>query len=147
MLESEDLAEGRENMATVTFEAETLDELIRKMRAWVKSADEMAARPTDIATAMGKTTAATTDLAKAAIELIAKAAPEPVSSSEIFKRLTALGYEVTETAQKTVTSTLDALSNSEDEGGLLDKVDKARDAALYEMSQAAARGVLRIIGL
>ncbi len=134
-------------MATVTFEAESLDELVRKMKAWIKSADEMANRPAGIAGVVEKTSEATSDLAKAAIELIAKAAPEPVSSSELFKRLTALGYEVTETAQKTVTSTLDALSNTEDEGGLMDRVDKARDAALYEMSQAVARGVLRIIGL
>lgn len=134
-------------MATVTFEAETLDELVRKMKAWIRSADEMATRSAGIASVVGRTSEATSDLAKAAIELIAKAAPEPVSSSELFKRLTALGYEVTETAQKTVTSTLDALSNTEDEGGLMDRVDKARDAALYEMSQAVARGVLRIIGL
>ena len=134
-------------MATVTFEAETLDELVRKMKAWIRSADEMANRSAGIASVVGRTSEATSDLAKAAIELIAKAAPEPVSSSELFKRLTALGYEVTETAQKTVTSTLDALSNTEDEGGLMDRVDKARDAALYEMSQAVARGVLRIIGL
>lgn len=134
-------------MATVTFEAETPEELLRKMRTWVKSADRMSTKSNPLSDAVGKTTEATSDLAKAAIELIAKAAPEPVSSSDLFRVLTSLGYEVSDTAKKAVTATLDALSDSGGEDGLLDRVDKARDAALYEMSQAVARGVLKIIGL
>ena len=134
-------------MATVSFEAETPEELLRKMRAWIRNADDMAKGHNNVAGAAEKTAEATGDLVKAAIGLIAKAAPEPVSSSELFKRLTSLGYEVTDSAKKTVTSTLDALGKENDEAGLLDKVDRARDAALYEMSQAVARGVIKIIGL
>ncbi|CAG4932492.1 MULTISPECIES: hypothetical protein [Acidithrix] len=134
-------------MASVTFEAETLEELVSKMKLWIHSADQMSKRSSDLSGAMGSATEVTSELAKAAIELIARSAPEPVSSSEIFKRLTSLGFEVTETAKRTVTSTLDALSETEGDEGIMDKVDKARDAAIYEMSQAVARGVLKIIGL
>ncbi len=133
-------------MATVTFEAETLGELIRKMRTWIGEA-ETGTGPGGITGAMEKTTAATSDLAKAAIELVANAAPEPISSSEIFKRLTSLGFELSDTAQRTIVSTLDSLAQGEGDEGIIERVDKARDAAIYEMSQAMARGVLRVLGL
>ena len=134
-------------MATVTFEAETLDELTRKMRSWLRSTESSMRHTNPISDVMEKTSQATSDLARAAIELVAKAAPEPVSSSEIFRILTSLGFEISDSAKRTVTSTLDALSSVDSQDGLMEKVDKAREAALYEMSQAVARGVLRIIGL
>ena len=134
-------------MATVTFEAESLEELIKKMRAWIKSADSMSKPTTPLSDALEKTTEATSDLARAAIALVAKAAPEPLSNTDIFRILTSLGFEVSDTAKRTVTSTLDALSGGDGQDGIMEKVDKARDAALYEMSQAVARGVLKIMGL
>ena len=133
-------------MATVTFEAETLGELIRKMRSWIGEA-ESGTGPGGIAGAVEKTTEASSELAKAAIELVANAAPEPISSSEIFKRLTSLGFELSDTAQKTIVSTLDSLVQDGGDEGIIERVDKARDAAIYEMSQAVARGVLRVLGL
>ena len=133
-------------MATVTFEAETLGELIRKMRAWIGEA-ESGTGPGGIAGAVERTTEATSELAKAAIELVANAAPEPISSSEIFKRLTSLGFEISDTTQKTIVSTLDSLAQDGGDEGIIERVDKARDAAIYEMSQAVARGVLRVLGL
>ncbi len=133
-------------MATVTFEAETLGELIRKMKTWIGEA-ESGTGPGGITGAVEKTTGATSELAKAAIGLVASAAPEPISSSEIFKRLTSLGFEISDTAQKTIVSTLDSLAQDGADEGLIEKVDRARDAAIYEMSQAVARGVLRVLGL
>ncbi|MDA8262205.1 MAG: hypothetical protein M0Z47_05165 [Actinomycetota bacterium] len=133
-------------MATVTFEAETLGELIRKMKMWIGEA-ESGTGPGGITGAVEKTTGATSELAKAAIGLVASAAPEPISSSEIFKRLTSLGFEISDTAQKTIVSTLDSLAQDGADEGLIEKVDRARDAAIYEMSQAVARGVLRVLGL
>lgn len=132
-------------MANVTFEADSLEDLVVQMKRWISTYDSPN-KASDIVNLIGTATGATGDLAKAAIAMVANSAPEPISSSDIFKRLTQLGYEVTESAQKTVTSTLDTLAN-DDGVGIVEKVDKARDAALYEMSQAVARGVLKIIGL
>ena len=132
-------------MAKVTFEADSLEDLVLQMKKWI-SAYDSPNKSSDIVNLIGTATGATSDLAKAAIAMVANSAPEPISSNEIFKKLTQLGYEVTESAQKTVTSTLDTLA-TDDGIGIVEKVDKARDAALYEMSQAVARRVLKIIGL
>ena len=132
-------------MAKVIFEADNPAELAAQMRKWLAGASGASASP--FAQAMEATSEATSELAKTALGFIAQAAPEPVSSSEIFKRLTALGYEVSDSAQKTLTATLDAMADGEGGEGIIDRVDRARDAAIYEMSQAVARGVLRIIGL
>ena len=70
--------------------------------------------------------------------------PSPSSLSEVFKALTRMGYEATDSTKRAVISGLDAMSDAT-EGDVVRRVQKARNSVLYEMNSAVARQILRAL--
>jgi hypothetical protein len=122
---------------TLSFEAETHGELVAKVRRWLASVEgqEEQRTPAEVITASG-------ELTKDALRIIASAAPAPVAESEVVKGLTALGYQVTDTASSTVVDALDAISNVTNEQ-FVKRVRDLGSGVFYEMNKAVASQLLK----
>ena len=125
-------------MPTLSFEAETHDEIVRKVRRWLASLDGPEATPSVV-----ETIERASELTKDALTVIAHAAPAPVARSEVVKALTRMGYEATDSTKKAVIAALDTLADAED--GVVRKADGARRSVVYEMNAAVARQLLRAL--
>jgi hypothetical protein len=122
---------------TLSFEGETHDEIVRKVRRWLQSLDgtrEHLALPEAVERA--------SELTKDALTIVAAAAPGPVARSEIVKSLTRMGYDVTDSTKRAVISGLDALSDAT-EGSVVKRIERARNSVVYEMNVAIAKQILR----
>lgn len=126
-------------MPTLSFEGETHDEIVRKVRRWLASleGDESGLTPVE---AVEKAS----ELTKDALAIVAAAAPGPVASNEVFKALTRMGYEATENTKRAVTRSLNAVSEMTG-GGVVRRAEDARNAAVYEMNAAMAKQLLKSI--
>jgi hypothetical protein len=124
---------------TLSFEGETHDELVRKVRRWLASVsghqDHL-----DLPEAVERAS----ELTKDALTVIAQSAPAPIARSEVVKAMTRMGYEATDSTKKAVIAGIDALSDAT-EGDVVKRIEKARNSVVYEMNAAVARQVLRIL--
>ena len=127
-------------MPTLSFDGETHDELVRKVRRWLASV-EGAHEESHITLPVAVERA--TELTKDALTVIAQAAPGPVARSEVFKGLTRMGYDATENTKRAVISGLDALAETEE--GVLKRASDARRSVVYEMNSAVAKQVLKAL--
>ena len=126
-------------MAQLSFEGETHEEIVRKVRRWLASLDGPDSH-LDLPEAVERAS----ELTKDALTVIAQAAPGPVARSELVKALTRMGYEATESTRRAVISGLDALSDATD-GDIVKRVERARNSVLYEMNSAVAKQILRVL--
>ncbi len=126
-------------MPSLTFEGETHDELVRKVRRWLASVEGEEERLTPV-----QAVEKASEITKDALTVIASAAPGPIASSDILKGLTRMGYEATDSTRRAVTSGLNALADMTG-GGLLKRADRARKDAVYEMNAAVARQMLKTL--
>lgn len=124
-------------MASLSFEGETHDEIVAKVKRWLASL-EGHERPLSATEAV----AASAELTKDALRIIASAAPAPVAQSEVVKGLTALGYQATDATSKALVDALDSLS-SVTGGSVVKRMRDAQASALYEMNAAVAKQVLK----
>jgi hypothetical protein len=127
-------------MATLSFEGETHQELVTKVKRWLHSLDGEE-RPLTPAEAVS----AGAELTKDALRIIASAAPKPVAESELVKGLTSMGYTVTDTTAKAVTDLMDTMSQVSDGG--VKTVRDTQQNLLWEMNTALAKSVLRGLGI
>ena len=126
-------------MPTLSFEGETHDEIVRKVRRWLASI-EGHGEHLDLPEAVERAS----ELTKDALTVIAQAAPAPIARSEIVKSLTRMGYDATDSTKRAVIAGLDALADAT-EGDVVRKVEKARNSIVYEMNAAVARQLLRTL--
>ena len=127
-------------MAYLTFEGETHDEIVRKVRRWLASLDgEPEAHITPV-----QAVERAAELTKDALSVIASAAPKPVAQSDVMKALTRSGYEATDSTSRAVIDGLNALSEVTG-GSLLKRVEGVRKSVVYEMNAAVARQVLKAL--
>jgi hypothetical protein len=124
---------------TLSFDGETHDELVRKVRRWLSSADGHEPH-LDLPDAVERAS----ELTKDALTVIAQSAPAPIARSEVVKAMTRMGYEATESTKKAVIAGIDALSDAT-EGDVVKRIEKARNSVVYEMNAAVARQVLRLL--
>ena len=126
-------------MATLSFEGETHDEIVRKVRRWLASLDG-----TDEAEPLSPVEAVerASELTKDALSVIAQSAPAPVARSEVMKALTRLGYDATDATKKAVVNGLDALADATD-SDVVKRVEARRNSIVYEMNAAVAKQLLR----
>jgi hypothetical protein len=122
---------------SLSFEGETHDEIVRKVRRWLASVEGQEEH-LDVPEAVERAS----ELTKDALTIVAQAAPAPIARSEVFKALTRMGYEATDSTKRAVISGLDALSDAT-EGDVVKRIEKARNSVLYEMNSAVARQLLR----
>jgi hypothetical protein len=132
-------------MAKLSFEGETHDEIVRKVRRWLASLDEVPEHTISVVEAVDRAS----ELTKDALTVVAQAAPRPIARTEVFKALTRMGYEATDTTKRAVVAGLDALADVEegrpDGASLLRRIEKARNSVVYEMNSAVAKQILRAI--
>jgi hypothetical protein len=124
-------------MATLSFDGETHDEIVAKVKRWLASLDGAEERITAT-----EAINASAELTKDALRIIAAAAPEPIAQSEVAKGLTAIGYQAADAGSKALIDALDALSAVTGDA----IVKRARDASaktMYEMNSAIAKQMLR----
>jgi hypothetical protein len=126
-------------MPSLSFEGETHDELVRKVRRWLASADGEAERLSAV-----EAVEKASEITKDALTVIASAAPGPIASSDILKGLKKMGYDATDGTKRAVTSGLNALADVTG-GSLLKRADRARKDAVYEMNASVARQMLKTL--
>lgn len=126
-------------MPTLSFEGETHDELVHKVRRWLASAggpEEHLDLPEAVERA--------SEITKDALTVIAQAAPAPIARSELVRAVTRMGYEATDSTKKAVIAGIDAMSDT-NQGDVVKRIEKARSSVMYEMNAAVARQVLRLL--
>ena len=126
-------------MPSLSFEGETHDELVRKVRRWLASVEGEYEHLTAV-----QAVEKASEITKDALTVIAAAAPGPIASSDILKGLKKMGYDATDGTKRAVTSGLNALADVTG-GGLLKRADRARKDAVYEMNASVARQMLKTL--
>jgi hypothetical protein len=126
-------------MPSLSFEGETHDELVRKVRRWLASVENE-----DEQLSAVQAVEKASEITKDALSVIAAAAPGPIASSDILKGLKKMGYDATDGTKRAVTSGLNALADVTG-GGLLKRADRARKDAVYEMNASVARQMLKTL--
>ena len=124
-------------MPTLSFDGETHDELVRKVRRWLASAES----PTGHLE-LGEVVVRSSELTKDALGLIAAAAPTPIAHSEVVKGLAQLGYEATDQTAQAVLSALKMVSELSGEK-FFKRIEVKGRMVTYEMGAAVARQVLK----
>jgi hypothetical protein len=130
-------------MPMLSFEGETHDEIVRKVRRWLASVDGQ-----EETIGVVEAVERASELTKDALTVIAQAAPGPIARSEIVKGLTRMGYEATDSTKRALVAGLDALADAgsaPDGASLLRRIEKARNSVVYEMNSAVARQILRTL--
>ncbi len=126
-------------VASLSFDGETHDEIVRKVRRWLASLDGHG--PASTITPVEAVERAS-ELTKDALTVLAQAAPGPMARSELMKALTRMGYEATDSTRKAVISGLDALADATD-GDVVQRLEGRRNSIVYEMNAAFAKQLLR----
>jgi len=126
-------------MPSLSFEGETHDELVRKVRRWLASVEGEDEHLTAV-----QAVEKASEITKDALTVIAAAAPGPIASSDILKGLKKMGYDATDGTKRAVTSGLNALADVTG-GGILKRADRARKDAVYEMNASVARQMLKTL--
>lgn len=126
-------------MATLSFEGETHEELVAKVRRWLRSVDSSGdhLEPAEAVERLS-------DLVKDGLSVVAAAAPSTVADTDIVKGLTDLGYRVTEQTSEAVVSGLNAVADLSGER-IVGRVRQAGMNAAYRMETAIAHEVLRAL--
>lgn len=129
-------------MASLSFEGETHDEIVRKVKRWLGSLE---GEHITVVDAVERAS----ELTKDALTVIAQAAPGPVARSDVVRALTRMGYEATDTTKRAVVAGLDAMADVEegrpDSASLIRRIEKARNSVVYEMNSAVAKQILRAL--
>ena len=126
-------------MASLSFQGETHDEIVLKVKRWLQSAEgqrsESRLTPVE-AVERGA------ELTKDALRVLAAAAPAPMASSEVVKTLTTMGYKATDQTRDAVVAGLDSLDQLTG-GGVVQRAEDATSAVMWQMSAAVAKQLLK----
>ncbi len=126
-------------MASLSFQGETHDEIVLKVKRWLQSAEGQKAetRLTPVeAVERGA------ELTKDALRVLAAAAPAPMASSEVIKTLTTMGYKATDQTRDAVVAGLDSLEQLTG-GGVVQRAEDTTSAVMWQMSAAVAKQLLK----
>lgn len=127
-------------MASLSFDGETHDEIVQKIRRWLASVDGEDAGdvgPVDVITQSA-------ELTKDALRVIAEAAPGGVGQTDLVRALTTMGYKATDATKDAAVAGLDALETASG-GGVVKNVAERGTKALYEMNSQVAKGILKAL--
>ncbi len=125
-------------MPTLTFTADTHQELVGQVKRWLASLDADDEGSISVRQAVEQGA----ELTKDALRIIASAAPKPVAQNDIVKALTDMGYKATDATKERV---VDGLGNVEDltGGSVLRTVSEKGRNAVYEMNVTIAKQILK----
>lgn len=127
-------------MPSLSFEGETHDEIVQKVRRWLASVDG------DLAGAMGAADVVnqSAELTKDALRVIAQSAPGGVGESDLIKALTTMGYKATDQTRETTLIALDAVETATG-GSVVRRVASSGTKAVFEMNTAIAKQLLKSV--
>lgn len=125
-------------MAALSFEGETHDEIVQKVRRWLASVDGV---DLDAPTIVGVVNQSA-ELTKDALAVIARSAPGSVAQSDLFKALTTMGYRATDATRDATLSSLDAVETATG-GSVVRKVGESGSQALFQMNAQVAKAILK----
>ncbi|MBA2624106.1 MAG: hypothetical protein H0U89_00620 [Acidimicrobiia bacterium] len=128
-------------MASLSFEGETHDEIVLKVKRWLQSLEggTEVTRMTPVEAVQRGA-----ELTKDALRVIAAAAPEPIADTDLMRSLTGMGYKATDVTREAVVAGLDAVDQVTG-GSVVKRVDDTARNILYEMNVAVARQVLKAL--
>jgi hypothetical protein len=124
-------------MATVSFEGETHDEIVGKVRVWLESVD---AGETDMAAMINQQATLTKD----ALRIIAESAPGPISDNDVVKSLTKMGYKATDATRDAALTALSSLESATG-GSMVKNVSDQGSKAMFKMNAAFAKQFLKAV--
>lgn len=124
-------------MATVSFEGETHDEIVAKVRAWLESAE---AESPSVADVISQQAAITKD----ALRIIAESAPGPIAESDVVKSLTKMGYKATDTTRDAALTALNSLESATG-GSMVKNVAEQGSKAMFKMNATIAKQFLKAV--
>ena len=128
-------------MATLSFEGETNQEIVLKVKRWLQSVEhgEEITRLSPVeAVERGA------ELTKDALRVIAAAAPGPVAQNDIVKALTSMGYKATDQTKEAVIAGLDSVDELTG-GSVLKRVEETGRQIAWEINSAVAKQILRAL--
>lgn len=127
-------------MASLSFEGETHDEIVQRVRRWLASVDG------DMAGAMGVADVVnqSADLTKDALRVVAQSAPGGIGESDLIKALTTMGYKATDQTRDAALGALDAVETATG-GSVVRKVATQGSKAVFEMNTAIAKQLLKAV--
>jgi hypothetical protein len=128
-------------MATLSFEGETHEQLVIKVRRWLQSV-EGGEEDTHLTPVEAIERGA--ELTKDALRVIAAVAPEPIASNDVVKSLTSMGYKATDSTKEAVIAGLDSLDELTG-GSVVKRAERTGRSIVYEMNAAVAKQVLRAL--
>ncbi|MFT5267943.1 MAG: hypothetical protein ACI88C_001370 [Acidimicrobiales bacterium] len=124
-------------MATVSFEGETHDEIVGKVRAWLESVE---AGQTNMAAMISQQATLTKD----ALRIIAESAPGPISDNDVVKSLTKMGYKATDATRDAALTALSSLESATG-GSMVKNVADQGSKAMFKMNAAIAKQFLKAV--
>ncbi|MGK0225590.1 MAG: hypothetical protein ACI8XD_000399 [Thermoproteota archaeon] len=124
-------------MATVSFEGETHDEIVGKVRAWLESVE---ASQTNMAAMISQQATLTKD----ALRIIAESAPGPISDNDVVKSLTKMGYKATDATRDAALTALSSLESATG-GSMVKNVADQGSKAMFKMNAAMAKQFLKAV--
>ena len=124
-------------MATVSFEGETHDEIVAKVRSWLESAE---AGDKDMSAMINQQA----EITKDALRIIAKSAPGPIAESEVVKSLTKMGYKATDATRDAALTALGSLESATG-GSMVKNVADQGSKAMFKMNAAIAKQFLKSV--
>lgn len=127
------------NMASLSFDGETHDELVLKVKRWLQSVE---GGSTDTHLTPAEAVERGAELTKDALRVIAAAAPAPMASNELVKTLTTMGYKATDQTRDAVVAGLDSLEQLTG-GGVVQRAEDTTSAVMWQMSAAVAKQLLK----
>ena len=128
-------------MASLTFEGETHQEIVQKVKRWLQSTEkgETVTKLTAVeAVERGA------ELYKDALQVIAAAAPGTIASNEVVKALTGMGYKATDQTKEAVINALDSIDEMTG-GSIVKRAEDTSRSIVYEMNATIARQILKAL--
>ncbi len=127
-------------MASLTFDGETHDEIVQKMRRYIASLDGQADSGAGIADVVNQSA----ELTKDALSVIARSAPGPIAESDVVRALTSMGYKATEATRQATLSSLDSLETATG-GSMVQNIAEQGTKAMWKMNITIAKQFLKSV--
>ena len=125
-------------MPSLSFDGETHDEIVQKVRRWLASVDG------DLAGAMGAADVInqSANLTKDVLRVVAQSAPGGIGESDLVKALITMGYKATDQTREAALSALDAVETATG-GSVVQKAATSGTKAVFKMNSAIAKQMLK----